>query len=300
MLSIVIVSYNTSDLTCNCLSSIVEQTKEISYEIILVDNNSVDGTVDRVKSEFPEVSIIRNNDNRGFAYALNIGINAAKGDVILSINSDTIIIDYAITKSYRYLEENPDISILGIKLLNGDGSLQPSCRFLPDIPNCFCEAFFLTNIFPKSRFFGKYYMSYFDHNASIEVEWIKGTFMMIRKEVFDKIGLFDDNYFLYSEETDFMLRANRAGIKTFFYHEASIYHLEGASSGRNPEKVYERVHKTKIYFFRKNFKFPRREVLILIQYSAMINRVAAYFLYGILRLKPEYIKKSFHFLKALF
>ena len=299
MLSIVIVSYNTSELTINCLKSIYSETTKIDYEVIVVDNNSVDDTIVRIESEFPSVKIIKNNDNRGFAYALNIGIKNSKGNVVLSINSDTIIIDGAISKSYNYLLSKPDVHILGVKLLNGDNSLQPSCRFLPNIFNCFSEAFFLNYVSPNNKLLGRYYMSYFDYNSTIDVEWIKGTYMMIRKEVFDKIGLFDDDYFLYTEETDFMLRAKRGGFRTVFFHEAQIYHLEGASSRKNPERVYRMVHKTKLFFFRKNYKFPERDLLVCIQHLAMINRVAAFFVYGVIRFKPEFIKKSYHFLKAM-
>lgn len=299
MLSIVIVSYNTCELTLNCLKSIYEQTKEIDFEIILVDNNSIDNTVSRIRNEYPSVKVIVNNENRGFAYALNIGIKNSIGDVILSINSDVIIIDRAIEKSYNFFIKNPQYGILGIKLLNQDGSLQPSCRYLPSIWNCFTEAFFLINLFPQSKLFGRYYMSFFKHDKTIEVEWIKGTYMMIKREVFDKIGLFDDDYFLYSEETDFMIRAKRERIKTIFFHEGEIYHLEGASSKKTPEKVYRMVHKTKVLCFLKNFKFPKREVLILLQYLSMVNRVIVYFIFGLVTLNKELLKKSYHFLKAI-
>lgn len=300
MLSIIIVSYNTAELTINCIKSIYNQTKEIDYEIIVVDNNSKDDSVCRIQKEFPNVKLIVNKDNRGFAYALNIGIKKSSGEIILSINSDTLIIDNAIEKSYKFLKGNLQYGILGVKLLNEDNSIQPSCRNLPDIWNCFTEAFFLINIFPKSKIFGRYYMSYFNYDKTIEVDWIKGTYMMIRKEVFEKVGLFDDEFFLYSEETDFMLRAKRKGIKTVFYNEVSIYHFEGSSSKNNPERVYKMVHKTKLLLFKKNFSFPRKQILICIQYLSMINRIVVYFLYGVIRLNREYIKKSFHFAKALF
>lgn len=299
MLSIVIVSYNTADLTSNCIKSIYDHTKEIDYEIIVVDNNSQDDSVSRIQREFPNIKVIVNKENRGFAYALNVGIKNSCGDIILSINSDTLIIDNAIEKSYNFLKDNLQYGILGIKLLNEDNSIQPSCRHLPDIWNCFSEAFFLVNIFPKSKIFGRYYMSYFSYDETIEVEWIKGTYMMIRKEVFDKIGLFDDDYFLYSEETDFMLRAKRKGIKTVFYHDAYIYHFEGSSSRKNPERVYKMVHKTKLLLFKKNFTFPIKQILICIQYLSVLNRIVVYFLYGAFKLNSDYLKKSYHFIKAL-
>ena len=299
MLSIVIVSYNTRELTINCIKSIIDETQDIDYEIIVVDNNSSDNTVEQIRLHFPNIVIITNQENKGFAYALNIGIGDSSGDAVLSINSDTIVLDHAIEKSYKFLYDNNDIQILGIKLLNADGSIQPSCRFLPSIANCLCEAFFLINLFPKSKIFGKYYMSYFDYNSTIDVEWIKGTYMMIRKSVFERIGFFDDNYFLYTEETDFMFRANKANLKTVFFHEAEIYHLEGASLKKNPEKVYKMVHRTKLFYFMKNHKFPEKQILILIQYLAMINRVIAYLIAGIVKIDYNYLKKSFYFLKAI-
>ena len=299
MLSIIIVSYNTSELTLKCIKSIIDETQSIDYEIIVVDNNSTDNTVEQIKLCFPNVVVITNKENKGFAYALNIGIHRSLGDTVLSINSDTIVLNHAVEKSYNFLSNNNDVQILGVKLLNADGSIQPSCRFLPSIPNCLCEAFFLINLFPKSKIFGKYYMSYFDYKSTIKTEWIKGTYMMIKKSVFEKIGFFDDNYFLYTEETDFMFRANKANLKTIFFHEAEIYHLEGASSKKNPEKVYRMVYRTKLFYFRKNHKSPEKQLLILIQYLAMINRIIAYFIVGIVKIDFNYFKKSFHFLKAI-
>jgi GT2 family glycosyltransferase len=295
----VIVSYNTSELTLNCIKSIIDETPIIDYEIIVVDNNSADNTVEQIRLHFPNVVVIYNKENKGFAYALNIGIHRSLGDTVLSINSDTIILNRAIEKSYNFLCNNNNVQILGVKLLNTDGSIQPSCRFLPSVSNCLCEAFFLINLFPKSKIFGKYYMSYFDYNSTINVEWIKGTYMMIKKSVFEKIGFFDDNYFLYTEETDFMFRANKANLKTVFFHEAEIYHLEGASSKKNPEKVYKMVHKTKLFYFRKNHKSPEKQLLIFIQYLAMINRTIAYFILGVVKMDFNYFKKSFYFLKAI-
>ena len=301
MLSIVIVSYNTSKLTLNCIKSIVDQTQSIDYEIIVVDNNSIDETVEKIRLHFPKILVIVNKENKGFAHALNAGIHHSSGDTILSINSDTVIINHAIEKSYNFLHDNNDVQILGIKVLNADGSNQHRlCGYLPSIINCLCEAFFLINLFPNSKIFGKHYMSYFDHNSTINVEWIRGTYMMIKKSVFEKIGFFDDSYFLYTEETDFMFRANKANLKTVFFHEAEIYHLEGASSSKNPEKVYRMVHKTKLFYFRKNHKFFEKQILILIQYLAMINRVIAYLIIGIIKIEPNYFKKSFHFFKAMF
>jgi GT2 family glycosyltransferase len=299
LLSIAIVSYNTRELAINCIKSITDETQDIDYEIIVVDNNSSDNTVEQIRLHFPNIIVITNQENKGFAYALNIGIGDSSGDAVLSINSDTIVLDHAIEKSYKFLYDNNDIQILGIKLLNADGSIQPSCRFLPSIANCLCEAFFLINLFPKSKIFGKYYMSYFDYNSTIDVEWIKGTYMMIRKSVFERIGFFDDNYFLYTEETDFMFRANKANLKTVFFHEAEIYHLEGASLKKNPEKVYKMVHRTKLFYFMKNHKFPEKQILILIQYLAMINRVIAYLIAGIVKIDYNYLRKSFYFLKAI-
>jgi GT2 family glycosyltransferase len=300
LLSIVIVSYNTSELTLNCIKSIVDETQCIDYEIIVVDNNSSDNTVEQIKLRFPNVVVITNQENKGFAYALNIGIHRSSGDTVLSINSDTIIIDHAIEKSYNFLNDNSDIQILGIKVLNADGSFQHRlCGYLPSITNCLWEACFLMDIFPKSKIFGKYYMSYFDYNSTINVEWIRGTYMMIKKSVFEKIGFFDDSYFLYTEETDFMFRANKANLKTVFFHEAEIYHLEGASSRKNPERVYKMIHKTKLFYFKKNHKSPTNQMLILIQYLAMINRIIAYLIFGVVRIDSKYLKKSFDFLKAI-
>ncbi|MGI0009981.1 MAG: glycosyltransferase family 2 protein, partial [Nitrosopumilaceae archaeon] len=194
-LSIIIINYNTRDLLRACLKSVFQKTQDLDFEMIVVDNASVDGSLEMVEQEFPQVKKICNAENRGFAAANNQAIKQANSEYILLLNSDTEVLDGAINKTIEFMKQRPETSIVGCKLLNPDGTLQPSCRSFPSVWNLFTESFFLYKAFKRTKLFGKYYMSFFDHTSIREVDVVMGAFMLIRREVIDAIGLFDEDYF---------------------------------------------------------------------------------------------------------
>jgi GT2 family glycosyltransferase len=229
-ISVVIVSYNTMDLTRQCLHTVLDCSGGLHLELIVVDNASRDGSADMVTAEFPQVHLIRLATNRGFAGGNNPGIYAATGRYILLLNSDAIIAPGVLQNTLTYMDSHPDIGVLGCRLTNPDGSLQPSARMLPGLLNKFLHVTGLAYRFPKSRFFGRVDFSWWDHAQPRSVGWVVGAFLMMRRELIRQVGALDERYFLYFEEIDFCRTAARAGWKVVFYPGASVVHLGGRSS----------------------------------------------------------------------
>lgn len=265
-ISIIIVNYNTSDLLINCINSIYENAGSINFETIVIDNNSTDDSVARVRKLLPQIKIIVNDQNVGFAKANNQAIKKSVGEVILLLNSDTVILDKAIDKSYQFLRDYPDAGIVSCKLLNPDRSLQPSCRSFPSVLNYFSESFFLYKLLPHSRIFGKPYMTFFKYDEIKKVDVVMGAFMMIRRNVFNDIGFLDEDFFMYSEETDFCLRAHRQGWGIYFYPDAEIIHLGGGSSAQLPTKMFLELHKSQMRFCYKHHPmwYARAEKIVIL------------------------------------
>lgn len=290
-LSIVVVNFNTRELLRACLASIAAETTGIQYEVILVDNASTDGSREMLEGEFPGIKCIYNSQNRGFAAANNQAIRVAEGRYILLLNSDTKVLDGAIQKTLQFMDRTPDTGIAGCKLLNPDGTLQPSCRSFPSVWNIFAETFFLYILFERTELFGRYHMTHFDHNKIRRVDVVKGAFMMIRREVFERVGLLDESYFMYTEETDYCYRMNAIGYHTYFFPWASVVHHEGGSV-ENFERLFEQFHSTQIQFLRKHFRGIRKHTTVFLKQVGIAIRVPVYFIAGFLKSDPTFLKKS--------
>jgi hypothetical protein len=290
-LSIIIVSYNTRNLLQECLRSIFQETKGLEFEVIVVDNASTDGSREMLEQEFPQVKRIYNSENKGFAAANNQGITKADGEYVLLLNSDTKILDGAVFKTVEFMKQRPEANIVGCKLLNADGTLQPSCRSFPSVWNLFSESLFLYKLFKRTQLFGKYHMSYFDYDSIHEVDVVMGAFMMIRREVFEKVGLFDESYFMYTEETEFCYRAKKQGYKVLFTPLACVFHYGGGSI-RNEQSYFEQIHQSQLQFIRANFHGLQKHAGVFLKQLGIAIRVPAYFLLGLLTLNPGLLQKS--------
>lgn len=230
--SIIIINWNTRDILRNCLESVFKETQGIEFEVILVDNGSNDRSVQMVEGQFPEVNIIANKDNRGFAAANNQGMDIAKGRYILLLNSDTIILDNAIKKTVLFADDHTEAAVVGCRVLNKDKSLQNTCFMFPSVLNMFFECTYLCNLFPKSKLFGRAYMTWSDRKDVREVDVVAGCYMLVRKEAIQQVGMLDTRYFFYGEETDWCWRFKRAGWTTLYTPEPQIIHLGGKSSSQ--------------------------------------------------------------------
>lgn len=250
--SIIIVNWNTRDVLRDCLESVYRQTKGISFEVIVVDNASSDGSVEMVKAEYPQVALIENKDNHGFAAANNQGMMIARGKYILLLNSDTIVLDRAIQKTITFADQNPEAAVVGCRVLNSDMSLQPTCFMFPSVLNMVLSASFLYKIFPRNRFFGRELMTWWDKSTPRQVDVIAGCFMLVRKEAIDQVGMMDEDFFMYAEETDWCHRFKRAGWKNLFTSEAEIIHFGGASSGKLKTEMALQLRASMLLFMKKH------------------------------------------------
>lgn len=253
-LSIIIVNYNVKEFLLNLLDSIRKATKNFSIEIIVVDNASDDGSVDAIKEKFPEVKLITNSENIGFGAANNLALKEAKGKYFLMLNPDTIVREDTFEVMINFFEKHPECGIAGCKILNPDGSLQLACRRgFPGPWTSFTKVMGLSKLFPKSRLFAKYNLTYLDENQTYEVDAVSGAFMMMRREVYEKIGGFDPQFFMYGEDLDLCYRAQKANFKVYYVHSSEIIHYKGESTKRSSidetKLFYDAMH----LFVKKHF-----------------------------------------------
>lgn len=265
--SIIIVNYNTIDLLRNCINSILDNTFNITYEIIVVDNASTDDSVSMIKSEFKSVNLIESKVNGGFAYANNLGIIASSGRYVFLLNSDTVIIKDVLEKMILYMDDNKDIGLLGPELLNGDRTHQTSISAFPTFKREFYHIYKLKNVlripFIKNffvKFGGKLgskdlqqYMKNFQNIQNPQrVQVLVGAALLIRRKVIEDIGMLDERYFMYYEEIDFCYQAHRVGWSRVYYPYGQIVHLIGKSSEKIGDVTFYERYRSMILYFRKN------------------------------------------------
>jgi GT2 family glycosyltransferase len=263
--SIIIVAWSVRELLHNCLKSVYEKTEGINFEVIYVDNGSEDGSVEMVKKEFPEVIIIENDENKGFIIANNQAIEIAKGRYVLLLNSDTIILNNAIAKSVEFADANPEAAVVGCRTLNPDGTLQRSAFMYPSLLNMFLSATYLYKCFPRSRFFGREMMTWYDFNDVKEVEAVRGCFALVRRKAFGQIGLMDDVYFVYGDDIDWCYRFRKAGWKIMFTPVPEIIHYGGQTTTKMPSEFAFQLFGSKLLFLkihRNKFEFLLARFLI--------------------------------------
>ncbi|MBI4835141.1 MAG: glycosyltransferase [Planctomycetes bacterium] len=248
-LSVVIINRNTRDSVLECLSSIANNVKEITCEIIVVDNNSTDGSVQAIKEKHPQVKILENESNVGFAYAVNQGLKEAKGRYYLSLNSDTQLTPGALEKMVRFMDENLSVGMAGAQLVKENGEPQNSFDNFPGIISTLFNKSVLRLLFPSS-YAGKNIAR--DEGIPFEVESLVGACMIIRPSALDKTGWFDQDYFVFLEETDLCLRMRKAGLKVMVIPQAKVFHFQGETKKQTliPAKVEYLVSLYK--YFRKN------------------------------------------------
>lgn len=218
----------------------------------MVDNGSSDGSCYAVENQFPQVKLIKNEENIGFARANNIGIRASTGRYICLINSDVIVLEGCIEKLIELMDANPSAGISGPKILNQDCSLQVSCRSFPSIWNNLCQALGLNYLFPKSSFFSEPFMKYWAHDKARKVDVITGCFWMVRRKALDEVGLLDEDFFIYGEDIDWCKRFHNADWDVLFYPEAQAIHIGGASSDNAPVRFYLEMQKADLQYWRKH------------------------------------------------
>lgn len=251
-LSIIIVNWNTKVYLARCLDSIFQNWPSHQTEIIVVDNGSADGSADMVKKNYSEVKLIANHQNLGFARANNIGINKSASRFLCLLNSDTQVLDDCFDRMINYMEIHPEIGILGPKILSPNLQVQRSCMAFPSLWNSLCRALALDSLFPNSKIFGGYLMTYFAHDSIRSVDIINGCCWLIRKEALDKVGLLDEQFFMYGEDMDWCRRFHQAKWQVVFYPEAQIVHYGGVSSAQLPVKFYIEMRHANLLYAKKH------------------------------------------------
>jgi len=280
-LSIIIVSYNTRQITLSCIESIVANTQEVDYEIIVVDNGSTDGSREALKKltkENSAITLVDEDKNLGFGKGNNLGASKAKGEYLLFLNSDTILINNALKEALDFVKTKKDLGVYSCGLLNRDSTVQPSGGYFPSLLNLYAWQLFIDDL----PIIGKLIPSFHPHLGTMdkdrEVEWVTGAFMIFSKKVFDKSGGFDEKIFMYTEEMEIIYRVSRLGYKTYFRSSPTIIHLGGASGGSHLALTSE--VKNMLYFWKKHkpsWQLP------LVKNAFIIGSLLRILLFGIIK-----------------
>lgn len=253
-LSVILVNWNTCDLTKQALVSVYKETVGIDFEVIVVDNNSGDASVEMIKKEFPQVQIMENKENLGFGKANNQGLKIAQGDYIMLLNTDVVVLDAALNKLVSYLDQHTEVMMVGPRLLNKDLTFQHACRrMLPNPTNSFFYLFGLTKIFKNNKFVNEYKQYTIDPEITGPTQALSGAAMMFRQQVYNEIGGFDEAFFMYGEDLDFCKRVLDKGWKTVYVSEARIIHFGGQSSDKRRVKSLLNFYEAMWLYYKKHF-----------------------------------------------
>ncbi len=254
-LSVVMVSYNTRDLMQQALRTVIEASAGLQVEITVVDNASHDGSADMVEAEFPQVTLIRNSANVGFATANNAVFRRGHGRYVLLLNTDTIIRPDTLRCLMEFLDNHPETAAAGCKILNPDGTLQlESRRGFPTPAAAFCKLTGLSRLFPNSPRLARYNLTFLDPEEVSEVDALSGSCMMVRREVLEEVGLLDEAYFMYGEDLDWCYRMREAGWKIHYVPQTEIIHFRGESGRTQEMRIHYRKNRAMAIFVQKHMR----------------------------------------------
>lgn len=253
-LSIIILNYNVRYFLEQCILSVQKAIQNIDAEIIVVDNNSSDDSCDMMRQRFPKVKLIENTENLGFPKGNNIGVAQAQGKYICILNPDTVVAEDTFVKITSFLAMTENLGIVGCKLIDGTGNFLPeSKRGVPTPWVAFTKIFGLYKIFPKSSLFNNYYAQHLDENQTGKVDILVGAFMVMQRELYNEIGGFDENCFMYSDDIDLSYSVLKKGKANYYFHETTVIHYKGESSVRDG-KYMKRFREAMQFFYKKHFR----------------------------------------------
>lgn len=282
--TIVMVNWKTPRLLAAAIRALFEDPDSDAFEIVVVDNNSRDGSIDMLGSNFPKVNIIANDENVGFAKACNQVIPRAKGEYVLLLNPDTRTVDCAVTKLATYLDTHPDCGAVGPKVLNPDGTLQLACRrSFPTPKAAFYRLTYLSRLFPKNQTLAQYNITNAHPDAELTVDALSGSCMMVRKRAIDQIGLLDERIFMFGEDIDWCWRLKKAGWNVRYFPKAVVYHYHGAASRFRRVRSTLNLHMSMTVFYRKYFASEHLVLFNLAVYAVIWIRGALSVIVSFLR-----------------
>lgn len=298
--SVIIISFNSFHLLRDCLISIFEKTRDINFEIIIVDNASTEGNIDDVLTNWQDIIVLKNESNLGFAAANNQASKVAKGDYLLFLNNDILFLENSIKIILEYCQNLKQRVIVGCEVLNPDYTHQDSVFSFENTFNVFGEKFFLYKLFKKSKIFNRGYYNYIAIVEPTEVDVVSGVFLFCAKSEFERLQGFDDYFFFYSEETDFCLRVKKSGGKIIYFPNTKIIHYGSSNEKKAPWFKYKNLAISKIRFYKKYFNGVEFFIIIILHYIGYLLRFFIHGIAAILTLNPERLKKAFYFLKSFF
>lgn len=286
-ISIVIVNYNVAYFLEQCLNAVFKALENTNGEVFVVDNDSIDSSVDLVEKKFPNVHLIANKDNVGFSKANNQAMRIAKGRYVLLLNPDTVVEEDTFSKCISFMDNHPEAGGLGVRMIDGKGNFLPeSKRGLPTPEVAFYKVFGISRLFPKSKRFGSYHLGYLDEFETNEIEVLSGAFMLMRKEALDKVGLLDEAFFMYGEDIDLSYRITQGGYKNFYFPETQIIHYKGESTKKSSINYVFVFYRAMIIFAQKHFSQKNAKL-----FSFLIN--GAIYFRASLALFSRFVKRAF-------
>ena len=253
-LSIVIVNWNTREYLGACLGSIEANPPGSEYEAVVIDNASSDGSAEMVRECFDRVILMENAQNVGYAEGNNQGIRRSRGEFVLLLNPDTEVKPGALDALLGFAREHSDAAAVGCRLVGPDGKAQGSCRSFPDALGVFFEYTGLSRVFPKSRRFGSYRMTYFRYNREAEVDQPMGSCLLLSRKAVDEVGMFDKDFTIFFNEVDWCYRAKQKGWKVYFTPDAEVLHHGGASTRQAKADMAGESHRAMQEFYRKHYR----------------------------------------------
>jgi GT2 family glycosyltransferase len=277
-ISIVILTWNCKKYIEECLDSLHAFRRRPDAEVIVVDNASSDGTPELVQDSYPEVILIRSSANLGFTKGSNLGIRRAAGKYLCLINPDVRVLDGCIEKMSAYMERNPQVGLLGPRMLNAHGQSDRSYMGTPTLWNMLCRALALDKMFPKCKYFSGFLMFYFDRNRVAEVDILNGWFWMARSAAVEQIGLLDEDLFMYADDLDWSQRFRNAGWRVVYFPEAESIHYGGASSAHAPIRYAVEMQKANFQYWQKNHGILSQRGYRMIVTLHQLVRAIGYFL----------------------
>ena len=285
-ISIIIVNYNVEYFLEQCLNSVFKATKNIDAEVFVVDNNSIDGSVEMVKEKFPQAILFDNKENLGFSKANNQAMRVSKGEYALLLNPDTVVEEDTFEKVVAFMDAHPKAGGLGVKMIDGKGDFLPeSKRGLPTPAVAFYKIFGLSTIFPKSKKFGQYHLGYLNKDKTHKIDVLSGAFMFMRKTAIDKVGFLDEDFFMYGEDIDLSYRIQKGGFDNYYFPETRIIHYKGESTKKSSVNYVFVFYNAMIIFAKKHFSQKNAKT-----FSFLIN--LAIYLRASMAIAARFIKKS--------